>query len=62
MNYVNRDFFHAWAQGGRHAYCYLSAARQWAVCARDYAAAAELDWLEDILNLKTAQEIAGVAA
>ena len=57
MNYQHPDFFAAWAQGGRRAYCYLRTAREWAMSSRDYATAAELDFLEDVLNVKTVLEI-----
>lgn len=57
MNYLNEDLFQAWAAGGMHAYCHLHSARKFALCARDYEAAAQLDWLEDVLDLKMASEI-----
>lgn len=57
MNYQHPDFYAAWAQGGRRAYCYLRTAREWAMSSRDYVTAAELDFLEDVLNVKTVLEV-----
>jgi len=57
MNYLSKDFYEAWAEGGRRAYCWINAARQWAISARDYVAAAELDFLTDVLDQKIANEI-----
>lgn len=57
MNYLTPDLFAAWLAGGMRAYCYLRAAHAFAVDAKDFVAAAELDWLEDVLNVKTATEL-----
>lgn len=62
MNYLTVDLFAVWAAGGRSAYCHLQAAREWAMAARDWVAAAEIDFLTDILDSRTALEMMSEAA
>lgn len=57
MNYLTPDFFEAWRAGGLRAYCYLEATMRYAVACKDFTAAAELDFLQDVLNERTALEV-----
>lgn len=59
MNYFTPDFYAAWAEGGLRAYCYLAAAMHFALARGDFVSAAELDWLQDVMDQKIASEIIG---
>lgn len=56
-NWIINDLCDAWRLGGRRTYCYLDSVRCWAQVTRDHPSGAELDWLTDILDLKTESEI-----
>lgn len=57
MNYLTKDFFEAWRAGGLRAFCYLEATMRYALACKDFTAAAELDFLQDVLNERTALEV-----
>lgn len=56
-NFMQPDFVAAWTAGGMRAYSALPCARERALCLRDYPTAMVLDWLEDVLDVKTMQEL-----
>lgn len=56
MNYLTPDFFDAWRAGGLRAFCYLEATMRYALARGDFVAAAELDFLTNVMYWRMAME------
>lgn len=57
MNYLTKDFFEAWREGGLRAYCYIDATLRFALARSDFVAAAELCFLYELMHERMALEV-----